>query len=1210
MGVRLWDSDLEVTASGAVTATAEVFHHYGAAFGIRSNGYLWTEGSVTASGLGAGEGWGVVAFIQLWCGFFEAAGNTHATQTGIFVSSAPDVRAPAGAIGWDWVLNDEPFAGSNLGSGNYGPDYEWQDVTWSDVLWARFDGSRIDDCDGGPVVPTGSETLYLDGGNLYLGGCAAAGGELFDSPDWEQVDGSTVSLNGLYWHTSANIGLYVCDSGPVTIDVANASHIMVAPSSSLARRNGPEPIAGIYAPNAELTITGVEFFSVGAHGGDISDATEIWGIWANALSFGANAQVFAESDSEITAGGINVENSFEVLRGASVSVVGVSNGQAYGLRAHSEADEMECSEGFIGIAAHETKVYGALDVWVYDASCGVGVASNLSLYNGLLGVWAPQFALTNANGYPAAPHVESAPPPGSWHWGLSSAPEPGFDLGSGRWGTDNEWQSADYSLVRYVRFELIDDDDDAEYRTLFLADGNLYTGSCSGTPFAPPPGTGSWERVGPNHVRLDGLTWETTAEVGLMVCGEAAVVIETVGASSISATSVSRFQTVGIYSPFAAVEFAGTAELTVAATTVDAYASAWGVLSEETLVSGVLTATGTTPEGASASAAGIASYEGNLTIGPGGVATAIGLSWMDANGVWIGDLVIAEGGELTARAEAFASGAAYGAYLWSADIAGTFTVEAHSATSSYGLTAYDFLDITGTVTVTVSAESAAGYTYAIGVYSESIVIHGEYPGGNLEVSASAIEGVGVGGEIDLRSGSLTSAAPWLALAEFDDFTGDFVGSAPEVLGLALPDHWLWTLNDTPEYGAALGSGQWLPDAGWQTADWDSVQYARFVMARASLPDAVIVVGPILGATNGVAQNGDLLTAQCSSPTPGATVTYQWLLDGAVVSSSSSWRGAGARGGPQRVNAARGDARPPNIRPPDRSIFAGRDYGPLNLVETSRGCRFQCEFCSITKFFKQTYTARPLDDVIAEIKTLPKSLLFFVDDNLAMDIERLKALCRALKPLRKRWLGQLSVHAAHDEALLALMAESGCAGVLIGFESLHAETLQDMGKQVNASHNDFRTAIANLRRHHISIYATFVFGYDHDTEESFEATYRFALENKFFFAAFNHLVPFPGTDVYERLRKEGRLLYEAWWRRDDVRFGDVVFRPKNFTPERLAELCQKYRLKFYSLPSILRRGNDYAANVRGLRKVLYFYIGNLTQEREVMRRKGLPFGGEP
>ena len=314
--------------------------------------------------------------------------------------------------------------------------------------------------------------------------------------------------------------------------------------------------------------------------------------------------------------------------------------------------------------------------------------------------------------------------------------------------------------------------------------------------------------------------------------------------------------------------------------------------------------------------------------------------------------------------------------------------------------------------------------------------------------------------------------------------------------------------------------------------------------------------------------------------------------------------------PQTVNAARGDARPPNIRPPDRSIFEGRDYGPLNLVETSRGCRFQCEFCSITKFFKQTYTARPLDDVIAEIKTLPKSLLFFVDDNLAMDIERLKALCRALKPLRKRWLGQLSVHAAHDEALLALMAESGCAGVLIGFESLHAETLQDMGKQVNASHNDFRTAIANLRRHHISIYATFVFGYDHDTEESFEATYRFALENKFFFAAFNHLVPFPGTDVYERLRKEGRLLYEAWWRRDDVRFGDVVFRPKNFTPERLAELCQKYRLKFYSLPSILRRGNDYAANVRGLRKVLYFYIGNLTQEREVMRRKGLPFGGEP
>jgi radical SAM superfamily enzyme YgiQ (UPF0313 family) len=188
-----------------------------------------------------------------------------------------------------------------------------------------------------------------------------------------------------------------------------------------------------------------------------------------------------------------------------------------------------------------------------------------------------------------------------------------------------------------------------------------------------------------------------------------------------------------------------------------------------------------------------------------------------------------------------------------------------------------------------------------------------------------------------------------------------------------------------------------------------------------------------------------------------------------------------------------------------------------------------------------------------------------------------------------------------------MAESGCAGVLIGFESLNAETIGDMGKQVNASHKDFRAAITNLRCHHISIYATFVFGYDHDTEETFEETYRFALENKFFFAAFNHLVPFPGTDVYERFKKEGRLLHDNWWLRDDVRFGDVVFHPKNFTPERLAELCQKYRLKFYSLPSVIRRGQDYSANAYGLRKMLYYYAGNLMQEKEVRRRQGLPFG---
>ena len=296
--------------------------------------------------------------------------------------------------------------------------------------------------------------------------------------------------------------------------------------------------------------------------------------------------------------------------------------------------------------------------------------------------------------------------------------------------------------------------------------------------------------------------------------------------------------------------------------------------------------------------------------------------------------------------------------------------------------------------------------------------------------------------------------------------------------------------------------------------------------------------------------------------------------------------------------------------PDRSLYAGRDYGRLNLVETSRGCSFNCEFCSVTKFFGRRYTPRPLDEVMTEVRSLEKDIVFFVDDNLAMDVERLKDLCRRMIPMHMHWVGQLSIHSAKDDELLALMERSGCAGVLIGFESLDAATLSDMGKRVNSSNSDYAAAIENLRRHHLSIYATFVFGYDHDTAETFERTFEFAMESRFFFAAFNHLVPFPGTDVHARFVREGRMLHDRWWLDPNVRFGDVVFRPKNFTPEGLAETCRRYRLRFYSTRSVFRRAMDVRANTHGLLKAAIFFASNFTQEREVMRRHGLPFGGDP
>ncbi len=292
--------------------------------------------------------------------------------------------------------------------------------------------------------------------------------------------------------------------------------------------------------------------------------------------------------------------------------------------------------------------------------------------------------------------------------------------------------------------------------------------------------------------------------------------------------------------------------------------------------------------------------------------------------------------------------------------------------------------------------------------------------------------------------------------------------------------------------------------------------------------------------------------------------------------------------------------------PDRSIFRRHRYGMVSLVETSRGCRFSCDFCTISPFFGQRCFERPIDDVIREVGELRKPV-FFVDDNLGSDPDRLRALCEALAPLKRPWIGQLSLHVAEDPALLKVMRRSGCEGVLIGFESLDAETLTMMGKGVNLAARHYPRAIKAFRDHGLSIYATFLFGYDHDTPETFRRVFDFALEQQFFFAAFNHLVPFPGTPLYARLAEQNRLLYPAWWLSPHVRFGDVVFQPATMSPKVLADLCATYRSRFYGLPSIMRRALDSRANGRTAYKALLFLGQNLLHQREVRRRHGLPLG---
>jgi radical SAM superfamily enzyme YgiQ (UPF0313 family) len=295
--------------------------------------------------------------------------------------------------------------------------------------------------------------------------------------------------------------------------------------------------------------------------------------------------------------------------------------------------------------------------------------------------------------------------------------------------------------------------------------------------------------------------------------------------------------------------------------------------------------------------------------------------------------------------------------------------------------------------------------------------------------------------------------------------------------------------------------------------------------------------------------------------------------------------------------------------PRREIFANKRYLPVSLVESGRGCAFSCDFCSVSRFFNQSYVARPIQDIVREIESLGKKLIFLVDDNFGVDMKRAKELCQALIPLKITWFSQGSINMSEDEELLAVMKKSGCLGLLIGLESLNKDNLSQMNKSWNRGPAYYTEALQRFRHHGLVIYATFVFGYDHDDARSFDLTLDFAVKNKFFLAAFNHVVPFPGTPLYGHLKKEGRLLYDHWWLEPAYRFGDVAFKPLQISPEELSRGCMDARRKFYQFSSLLRRSVDFKANCSDLYRALYFFSINLLSQKEVVKRQGLPLGNE-
>lgn len=301
----------------------------------------------------------------------------------------------------------------------------------------------------------------------------------------------------------------------------------------------------------------------------------------------------------------------------------------------------------------------------------------------------------------------------------------------------------------------------------------------------------------------------------------------------------------------------------------------------------------------------------------------------------------------------------------------------------------------------------------------------------------------------------------------------------------------------------------------------------------------------------------------------------------------------------------GNQRPLHDYTLDRSIYRGKNYAPVELVQYGRGCRFSCDFCSIHSFYGTELRVRPLDGLIAEIESLPPNrLIFFVDDNLFGRKSDLLALLDAMTPLKRRWSCQISIDVARDESLLDRMAAAGCAFVLIGFESLNEASLKQMRKSWNSVSGSYEQVVRAVHSRDIGIYGTFVFGYDADTKESIERTLDFALESRLEIANFNPLTPTPGSALYDRLHKEGRLLKPKWWLEPGYRYGDAIFEPRGMRPDELAEGVFEAKKRFYSWRSI---GSRVLASYTNFFRATTTAVANVISRREIYKKQHFRLG---
>lgn len=252
--------------------------------------------------------------------------------------------------------------------------------------------------------------------------------------------------------------------------------------------------------------------------------------------------------------------------------------------------------------------------------------------------------------------------------------------------------------------------------------------------------------------------------------------------------------------------------------------------------------------------------------------------------------------------------------------------------------------------------------------------------------------------------------------------------------------------------------------------------------------------------------------------------------------------------------------------PRKDLLNRKKYITLNTVEAVRGCNHACTFCAYPAAFGQRVITRPVEDVIAEIRSFKGKEVIFPDVNLIANLQYAKALFTAMIPLKKWWMGLTTTAIGHNEELLDLFQKSGCKGLLVGFESVNQATQQGIRKGVNRV-DEYKQLMDKLHRKGIMVMGCFAFGADEDGPDVFRRTVDLCIEAKIDLPRFSIITPFPGTEFYRELESRGRII-ERDWAMYDVEH--CVYKPKQMSKQELEAGIAWAWKQTYSWKSIFRR----------------------------------------